>query len=89
VSLPHRGLPDGPVTVAIRPEAVRLGASPAGAAGVAGTVVKAAYLGSHMEYTVSSPIGELFVIDPSVAERLIPGTPVAIRLADHGVTVVR
>jgi iron(III) transport system ATP-binding protein len=89
VSLPHRGLPDGPVTVAIRPEAVRLGASPASAAGVAGTVVKAAYLGSHMEYTVSSPIGELFVIDPSVAERLIPGTPVAIRLADHGVTVVR
>jgi iron(III) transport system ATP-binding protein len=89
VSLPHRGLPDGPVTVAIRPEAVRLGASPSGAAGVAGTVVKAAYLGSHMEYTVSSPIGELFVVDPSVGARLEPGTPVAIGLADHGVTVVR
>jgi iron(III) transport system ATP-binding protein len=89
VSLPHRGLPDGPVTVAIRPEAVRLGASPSGAAGVAGTVVKAAYLGSHMEYTVSSPIGELVVVDPSVGARLEPGTPVAIGLADHGVTVVR
>jgi iron(III) transport system ATP-binding protein len=89
LSLPHRGLPDGPVTVAIRPEAVRLGAGGSGATGVAGTVVKAAYLGSHMEYTVSSPIGELFVIDPSVGTRLVPGTPVAIGLADHGVTVVR
>ncbi|HSE96041.1 MAG TPA: ABC transporter ATP-binding protein [Methylomirabilota bacterium] len=88
VSLPHRGLPDGPVTVAIRPESVRLGSGVEGGPGVAGTVVKAAYLGSHMEYTVSSPIGELFVVDPAVGARLTPGTPVAIGLADHGVTVV-
>ena len=30
-------------------------------------MLKAAYLGSHMEYTVASPLGELFVVDPVVA----------------------
>ena len=95
LSLPHRGAPDGAVDVAVRPEAVRLEvasvASPrsddAVGAALGGTVLKAAYLGSHMEYTVDSAIGELFVLDPSVANPL-PGARVTISFDDHGLAVV-
>jgi iron(III) transport system ATP-binding protein len=99
LSLPHRGVPDGAVDVAIRPEAVRLEVADGGSlapgrvddavgAGLGGTVLKAAYLGSHMEYTVDSAIGELFVVDPRVANPLPVGARVAIGLDDDGVAVV-
>jgi iron(III) transport system ATP-binding protein len=99
LSLPHRGVPDGVVDVAIRPEAVRLEVADGGSlapgrvddavgAGLGGTVLKAAYLGSHMEYTVDSAIGELFVVDPRVANPLPVGARVAIGLDDDGVAVV-
>jgi len=81
VRAPGRGLPAGPVLTAIRPEAVLLDAQ--GEEGLAGTVVKAAYLGKHLEYTVDSPVGELFVIDRRVAAPLSPGTGVAIRFGDR------
>jgi iron(III) transport system ATP-binding protein len=89
LSLPHHGLPDGEVSVAIRPEALRLSPRESDADGLRGTVLKAAYLGSRVEYTVASPLGELFVVDAAVTRALAPGTHVGIRLADHGVTVVR
>ena len=88
LALPHRGVADGEVDVAIRPEAVRL--RPAGGVGASltGTVLKAAYLGSHMEYTVGAVIGELFVVDNEVAAPLTVGATVSIGFASHGVTVV-
>jgi iron(III) transport system ATP-binding protein len=90
VTLPHRGLPDGEVLVAVRPEAVRLEPRIADdrGPGVAGTVVKAAYLGSHLEYTVASPLGELFVVDRALHQPLAADTPVRLVLGDHGVTLV-
>ena len=99
LSLPHRGAPDGVVDVAVRPEAVRLEVADVGGvasprsddavgAALGGTVLKAAYLGSHMEYTVDSAIGELFVLDPRVANPLPVGARVTISFDDHGVAVV-
>ena len=41
-----------------------------------------------MEYTVGSLVGELFVVDGSVASPLPVGAKVSIDLDDHGVTVV-
>jgi len=86
VELEHRGMAPGPVRVAIRPESVVLSrdlASP-----LRGVVRKAAYLGTHMEYTVEAPIGQLFVVDRDVARPIAAGTEVAIRLSDHGVALV-
>jgi iron(III) transport system ATP-binding protein len=88
LALAHRGIADGEVDVAIRPEAVRLRAADGAEAPLAGTILKAAYLGSHMEYTVGSLIGELFVVDGGVASPLAVGAKVSIAFDDHGVTVV-
>ncbi len=87
LSLPSRGLPPGAVDVAIRPEACRLSDS-AAAEGIEGSVLKAVYLGTHIEYTIDSALGELFVIDHRVDTPLAPGSSVAIALAGRGVTLV-
>jgi len=86
LSLPHRGLADGPVEVSIRPEAIELRTD--GDGPLQGTLRKVAYLGGLMEYSVDSDIGELFVISTAVDRPLAVGTAVAIALAGHGVVVV-
>ena len=86
--LPHRGAGVGPVKVAVRPESLRLSAAPPPGPALEGRVAKAAYLGTHMEYTVSTPVGELFVVDRVVARPAPAGTPVWVSFEDHGVTVV-
>lgn len=85
--LPHRNLPPGPANLAIRPESIQLAVIPA-EDGISGTVTKAIYLGSRVEYLVDTPLGELFVVDGRV-EVLIPAhSGVSVRLAEHGVTLV-
>ena len=49
----------------------------------------AAYLGSRMEYSITTEIGELFVTSPATTEPLAPGVLVALTLASHGVTLLR
>ncbi|MCX7383873.1 MAG: ABC transporter ATP-binding protein [Alphaproteobacteria bacterium] len=86
VEVAHRGAAEGDVEVAIRPQAVRLG----DAGGLAATIAKAAYLGSHMEYDVAVPglAAALFVISADVAAPLAAGAEVRIALDPAGVTVL-
>jgi iron(III) transport system ATP-binding protein len=86
--LPHRGAALGPVKVAVRPESLRLSTVPSAAPALEGRIAKAAYLGTHMEYTVSTPVGELFVVDRSVFRPTAAETPVWVTFEEHGVTVV-
>jgi iron(III) transport system ATP-binding protein len=86
VALPHRGLPDGEIDVAIRPEAIEL--RPEGGDGLVATVRKAAYLGQWMEYTIATPIGDLFVISTAVDRPLAPGQALSLALANHGVVAI-
>jgi len=83
--LPHRGLSEGVVDVAIRPEAITLGDN---GSGLAGTVRKVAYLGGLMEYTIETAIGPLFVIDMAVARPRTVGSAVGVKLADHGIVPI-
>jgi len=87
--LPHRGLPDGTVDVAIRPEAVLIATDSAGDGVLRGTVRQAAYLGSRMEYSIACEIGELFVTSPVVDAPLAPGAVVGLTLAARGITLIR
>jgi iron(III) transport system ATP-binding protein len=84
ISLDHRGIAPGPVKVAIRPESIILNENSA----LKGAVKKAAYLGTHMEYTIETPIGPLFVVNRDVGRPLAVGTDVSIGLSDHGVALV-
>ena len=88
-TLPHRGLPDGPVDVAIRPEAILIAHGTPEVGALRGTVSQAAYLGSRMEYSIVSELGDLFVTSPAVDAPLAPGTTVALTLAGHGITLIR
>jgi iron(III) transport system ATP-binding protein len=86
VRIPHRGLADGAVDVAIRPESIRLGRSDGGA--LPATVRKVAYLGATIEYTLDTPVGEVFAISQAVDAPLAPRSVVGVTLAEHGVVVV-
>ena len=41
-----------------------------------------------MEYTLDTPIGELFVVSLAVERRSRSGAEVGVALADHGVVVI-
>ena len=86
--LPHRGLAPGPAHVALRPETIRLLPERRDGA-IAGEVKKATYLGSHMEYMVSTAHGDPFVIDHEVERALPPGTAVSVLPGSRGITLVR
>jgi iron(III) transport system ATP-binding protein len=86
LDLPHRGLPDGDVDLSIRPEAIAI-VRPEDAP-LQAIVRKASYLGGLIEYTLDSPIGELFVISVAVDYPVAVGTGVGVALARHGVVVI-
>jgi iron(III) transport system ATP-binding protein len=88
VTLPHRGVRPGAGKVAIRPESLLLSPERSNRPSIEGEIAKAAYLGTHMEYTVATSLGELFIVDRAVMRPLKPKTGVWIGLADHGITVV-
>ncbi|MEO8741075.1 MAG: ABC transporter ATP-binding protein [Casimicrobiaceae bacterium] len=85
MTLPHRGLA-GSVDVSIRPEAIELGVANGG--GMAAQVRKAAYIGGLMEYTITTELGDLFVISMAVDRPLAAGALVAVTLAHHGVVPI-
>jgi iron(III) transport system ATP-binding protein len=86
--LPRRGLDNGEVTVMVRPESVLL-VDPDAPGSLAGTIATATYMGSHSEYTLATPAGELFAIVREVGALRPHGERVGIRFLDHGVYAVR
>ena len=85
--LPHRNLPAGPVKLAVRPEAVILEAGEP-EAGLTGTVSKGTYVGSHVEYTLDTVLGELFVADHRFDALIPAGSRVRIAFRDRGVMLL-
>ena len=87
MNLPRRGPATGAVTIAVRPEAVRLSAD-GGDSVVRGTVREAAYLGGRMEYAVETPLGELFAVDSETGRPLRVGDKAAVSFDLRGVALV-
>ena len=85
--LPHRGVADGEVEIAIRPESILMSGT-ASDTGIAATVRKVAYLGGFMEYTLATAVGELFVITQQVDRPFATGDTVTATLAAHGAVVI-
>ncbi len=87
LDLPRRGASKGPVKLAVRSESITLHDAGPGIPALNGRVTKASYLGRHVEYTVETPLGALFVIDRS--DRVLPpGREVWITLAVRSVVIV-
>ena len=87
LSLARHGNLAGAAQLAIRPEAIRL--QTVGGDGLPGTVGKATYLGNHIEYSVATEIGELFIVDSDVGRYVDAGSSVTVTFADHGVYLVQ
>ena len=88
VRLARRGLAPGAALLAIRPAAVLLSASPADGV-LEGEVLKASYLGSHVEYEVDTSYGRTVRNRRPCQPDWKPATHVGIRFADRGVALTR
>jgi iron(III) transport system ATP-binding protein len=89
--VPKRAVAAGPVKVAIRPEAWQVEAlasdqPPAGA--LSGRLVKQAYLGNSLEWTVATELGEVFVVSPDTRRTWAVGQPLMLTLQGEQVSVV-
>jgi iron(III) transport system ATP-binding protein len=82
----RRPVSAGAVKVAVRPEAWQVVAPGAGALG--GRLVKQAYLGSLVELTVATELGEIFVVSPDVQREWVNGEALGLRLTERSVSVV-
>ena len=76
----------GPVKVAVRPEAWQVVTPGAGA--LEGRLSKLAYLGHVQELTVSTSLGEIFVVSPDVQRLWRVGETLGLQLLDRGLSVV-
>jgi iron(III) transport system ATP-binding protein len=86
LDLARRGAPVGPVRLAIRPDALSF--APSEAETLEGTVAKAAYLGRQRDYTVSTPVGPVFMVDAGRSEGRAIGQPVHLALDRAGIVVL-
>lgn len=78
----------GTVTIAIRPEAWPVVDQAQGEPVLEGEELKFAYLGSVLELTVRTALGEIFLVSPRVDGAWRVGDPVALARRDEGVSVV-
>jgi iron(III) transport system ATP-binding protein len=88
IKLPRRGVAPGKVKLAIRPDAMRLDDKASASGGLIGTVKKVSYLGRVREYTITTPIGELFMVEPGRAPARGEGSQVAITFGSSGVVLL-
>jgi len=82
----NRPVPPGPVKVAVRPEAWQV--VPPAPGSLAARLVKHAYLGSFVELTLATELGEVFVVSPDVQRRWQAGETLALKLGERNVSVV-
>jgi len=88
IVVPASDAPDGTTDIAVRPETVTVDAAPGPDGALPGRVVKATYVGTHMEYTVETAAGTLFAICPKVDQPQAIGDRVALSLAPRGILIV-
>ena len=87
ITIPDRRARLGDVRVAVRPDAIRLFSEPEKHP-LSGEIVYASFLGTEMQYTLKTPLGELFVRSSEVTAPHPLGSKVGIGFADHGLAIV-
>jgi iron(III) transport system ATP-binding protein len=88
IIMPTGGAKAGETDIAVRPETITVDTAPGPKGSLPGRVVKATYVGTHMEYTVETAAGTLFAICPKVERPQAIGDQVALTLAPRGILIV-
>jgi iron(III) transport system ATP-binding protein len=83
-----RGPAAGAVKLVIRPDAITIGAARPTGPTLQGRVLKATYIGNHMEYSVEVDGARLFVIDRSTSMPLSLGLDVFLSIAPAKAIVI-
>jgi iron(III) transport system ATP-binding protein len=87
LKLPARGFGPGPAKLAVRPGRLQL--HPAGASDtLPGKVEKATYVGSHLEFVVSTALGNAFVTSPDIDAAFEPGQAVGLGFPERGPVLI-
>jgi iron(III) transport system ATP-binding protein len=86
-SFDARGLGPGPARIAVRPSRINL-AGPGAEGAIPAVLVKATYVGGHMEYLASTELGELFVTSEDVVHTFAAGAEVGLVLAASGPVLI-
>jgi iron(III) transport system ATP-binding protein len=86
-SLPDGGMRSGEARFAVRPEAIWLAPARSDSALVA-TVARATYLGRETQYTLDTPLGELFAVSHDLGTVHRQGSSVALGMHEHGVAII-
>ncbi|MEC9297081.1 MAG: TOBE domain-containing protein, partial [SAR324 cluster bacterium] len=55
---------------------------------ISATILKSSYLGDHIEYTLESTLGELFVIDNQMEIQFESGSAVSIAFRTSGLSMI-
>jgi iron(III) transport system ATP-binding protein len=84
----RRPVAAGAVKVAVRPEAWQVAPGTTAPGGLPGKLVKQAYLGSFVELTVATELGDIFVVSPDVQRAWQIGAPLVLLLGQRSVSVV-
>ncbi|MHA1524014.1 MAG: ABC transporter ATP-binding protein [Alphaproteobacteria bacterium] len=87
LELPSAGLDAGPALLAVRPSRISL-AKPAVKNTLAGTLRKATFVGSHMEFLVETELGEVFATSERFSDEFGIGQTVGLALAQDGPVLV-
>ena len=87
LKLKHRGISLGEVDVGIRPQAISLNTA-VNKDEISATIIKASYLGDHIEYTLESSLGELFVIDNQMEKQFDSGSTVSLTFRARGLSLI-
>jgi len=85
LSFPAAARADGAVQVAVRPHAISLERA---SGTLSGVVRRATYLGDHLEYTVETELGALFVVSHALSAPHAAGDVVAVRFSPEAGGVV-
>jgi iron(III) transport system ATP-binding protein len=83
LNLPARDLAPGDALLAVRPKRVLL-EKPGRKGALAGRLLKATYVGSHIEYSVETEAGEIFAVAEDIEEPFAAGARVGVSLAAKG-----
>ncbi|MCB9650810.1 MAG: ABC transporter ATP-binding protein [Deltaproteobacteria bacterium] len=83
LTLPRRGVGPGSAKLAVRPHGLEFTQE-----GLPARITSATYLGDHMEYGLTSEVGELFMVASDVESPRTVGDAVSLGVVSHATTLV-